>query len=62
MFPDLSFIIDGGERVWFSGRNGSGKSTLLNIIRGNLRTDSGEVNLGRELKQDIFTRTADVSV
>ncbi|MEK9179382.1 MAG: ABC-F family ATP-binding cassette domain-containing protein [Patescibacteria group bacterium] len=56
VFSDLSFIIDGGERVWFSGRNGSGKSTLLNIIRGNLRADSGEVNLGPGIKTGYFSQ------
>lgn len=43
VFKDLSFKIDDGEFVVFSGRSGCGKTTMLNLIGGIDTPDSGEI-------------------
>ena len=41
---DVTFSINGGERVGLIGTNGCGKTTLLKILAGNIQADSGHVN------------------
>ena len=43
VFKDLSFNIDNGEFVVFSGKSGCGKTTMLNLIGGIDTPDSGEI-------------------
>ena len=43
VFKDLSFKIDDGEFVVFSGKSGCGKTTMLNLIGGIDTPDSGEI-------------------
>lgn len=43
ILKDISFNVNGGDRVGLIGPNGSGKSTLLRIITGQERPDSGHV-------------------
>lgn len=43
VFKDLSFNIDDGEFVVFSGKSGCGKTTMLNLIGGIDTPDSGEI-------------------
>ncbi|WP_373499352.1 ATP-binding cassette domain-containing protein [Desulfococcus sp.] len=45
LLEDLSLQIDAGERVCLVGRNGTGKSTLIRLIAGDLKPDSGEIQL-----------------
>ena len=42
---DVTLQVDEGERVGLIGPNGAGKTTLFNCILGNLRPDTGSVNL-----------------
>lgn len=51
LFSDLSFLIDGGEFVCFSGKSGTGKTTLLNII-GSIETPTSGTMLydGRPIR------------
>ncbi len=46
---DFSFIFKKGERVGVFGKNGIGKSTLLNIIKQELKPDSGSIDAGDTL-------------
>lgn len=41
LFRDVSFVVNGGERLGIVGANGSGKTTLLRCIAGELAPDTG---------------------
>lgn len=43
ILTDISFTVNGGERVGLIGPNGSGKSTLLRIIAGLEQADKGSI-------------------
>lgn len=49
---NLNFKVHRGEVVALLGTNGAGKSTTLNVITGNLKPDTGKVNISG---LDIFT-------
>lgn len=57
---DVSFHVNGGDKVGIIGLNGAGKTTLLNIIAGDLPCDegniyiSGETTLGYLRQKDDF--------
>lgn len=42
----FSYSFSKGERIGIIGRNGAGKSTFLNVLTGQLRPDSGEIETG----------------
>ena len=44
ILKDISFTVNGGERVGLIGPNGCGKSTLLQIINGQMAADSGSTH------------------
>jgi ATP-binding cassette subfamily F protein 3 len=44
LYDHISFSINKGEKIGFTGRNGAGKSTLMKIITAELRADSGSVD------------------
>lgn len=44
------------DRIGIVGNNGMGKTTLTNIIRGALKPDSGEVEVGDTVKIATFTQ------
>ena len=54
---NISFAISDNEKIGLVGVNGSGKSTLLKILVGEIKEDSGKINLEGEtisyLKQEI---------
>ena len=45
LFKDISFVLKKGECLGIIGKNGKGKSTLLNTLAGELKQNSGEINL-----------------
>lgn len=45
LLDDISFEVTPGERVGLIGRNGDGKTTLLRLIMGELRADSGHIEV-----------------
>ncbi|MBQ2786355.1 MAG: ABC-F family ATP-binding cassette domain-containing protein [Bacteroidaceae bacterium] len=45
LFNDVSFVVEGRQRVGLIARNGNGKSTLLKIIAGDEVPDAGRVTL-----------------
>lgn len=45
LFEGLNLAFRPGEKVGLIGRNGSGKSTLLQILSGQLRPDTGSVEM-----------------
>ncbi|MEK6750366.1 MAG: ATP-binding cassette domain-containing protein [Pseudomonadota bacterium] len=44
LFAEASFQIHRGRKVGLTGANGSGKSSLFSLLRGELRSDHGEVS------------------
>jgi ATPase subunit of ABC transporter with duplicated ATPase domains len=46
----VSFALHTGDRVALTGRNGAGKTTLLRIILGQVRQDSGELELAPDVR------------
>ena len=58
LFSDVTFMLNGGNRVGIIGKNGAGKFTLLKILSGELSPDTGTISTDKEtkigyLKQDI---------
>jgi branched-chain amino acid transport system ATP-binding protein len=45
---DVSFTLNGGERVALIGPNGAGKTTLVNLLTGALAPSAGSVHLAGE--------------
>lgn len=46
IFEDFSYVFKRGEKVGLVGENGTGKSTFLNVLTGNLKPDTGVIDLG----------------
>jgi ATP-binding cassette subfamily F protein uup len=47
LFDKIEFVIEEGERVGLVGVNGCGKSTLMKILAGQVKADSGLLQLQR---------------
>ena len=54
LFEEISFRLNGGNRVGLVGKNGAGKSTLLKLILNKLNPDVGKVRLGTKLSVAYF--------
>lgn len=48
VFNDISFSLQGHERIGLFGLNGSGKSTLLKVIAGQHNLDGGKVTIAKD--------------
>ncbi|WP_299684969.1 ABC-F family ATP-binding cassette domain-containing protein [uncultured Dokdonia sp.] len=58
LFEEITYRLNGGDRVGLVGKNGAGKSTMLRIISGEQEYDTGSIAIEKEiqigfLKQDI---------
>lgn len=49
LFNNFSILIGKRQRVVLVGKNGSGKTTLIKLILGQIRPDSGEINIGNNI-------------
>lgn len=56
VFEDLDFEIRGKEKIWLFGPNGAGKTTLVKMIMGDEDADSGEIQVGRNVKIGYFAQ------
>ena len=60
LLDDTDFVVNPGERVGIVGKNGAGKSTLFALLKGELDTDAGSIDLPggwriASVEQDIST-------
>jgi ATP-binding cassette subfamily F protein uup len=56
LIKDFDYILLRDDRIGIVGPNGSGKSTLINIIAGNIKPDSGEVEVGETVKIGLYSQ------
>lgn len=54
VIDDFTYIFLRDDRIGIIGKNGCGKSTLMKIITGNLKTDSGSVEIGDTVRIGYF--------
>lgn len=56
LIRDFSYIVERDDRIGIVGPNGIGKSTLLNMIFGQLKTDSGTIDVGETVKIGFYSQ------
>jgi ATP-binding cassette subfamily F protein uup len=56
VIADFSYGVGRDERIGIVGPNGAGKTSLLNLIVGNLKPDSGVVEIGPTVKFGVFAQ------
>ena len=49
LLTNISFLINEQDRIGLAGKNGAGKSTLLKIIAGLQVSDSGQVDMSKDV-------------
>lgn len=54
VIDDFTYIFLCDDRIGIIGKNGCGKSTLMKIITGNLKPDSGSVEIGDTVRIGYF--------
>ncbi|HEX6180990.1 MAG TPA: ATP-binding cassette domain-containing protein, partial [Chitinophagaceae bacterium] len=54
LFENISFHIEGGDKIALVARNGSGKSTLLRILAGKEVPDGGKVWIHKDVNVALF--------
>ncbi len=54
VIDDFTYIFLRDDRIGIIGKNGCGKSTLMKIITGNLKPDSGSVEIGDTIRIGYF--------
>jgi len=57
LISGLSFTAAKGDRIGVIGKNGRGKTTLLNLLSGELKPLSGDVNINTNTKPAYFGQT-----
>ena len=56
ILEDLNVQIEKGQRICLLGRNGVGKTTLMRTLAGELKPDSGSVQVGQGVKVAYFSQ------
>ncbi len=58
LFDNASLTLPTGSKAGFVGRNGSGKTTLFRILKGEIPTDSGTVEIHHRAKMGSVAQEA----
>jgi ATP-binding cassette subfamily F protein uup len=56
LIQSFSYLVTPGDRLGIIGANGSGKSTLLHIFAGQIKPDSGSMEVGETVKIGYYTQ------
>ncbi|MGY5850781.1 ABC-F family ATP-binding cassette domain-containing protein [Salegentibacter sp. F14] len=59
LFEEVTFRLNGGDRVGLIGKNGAGKSTMLKILAGEQEYDQGQIAKDKELKIGFLKQDID---
>jgi len=56
VYDNFSFELERGQKLALVGRNGAGKSTLLKLLAGVIQPDSGERELGLNVRTGYYSQ------
>ncbi|WP_165210863.1 ABC-F family ATP-binding cassette domain-containing protein [Streptococcus tangpeifui] len=56
ILQDFNLLVQNKDRIGIVGDNGVGKSTLLNLINGDLRPTSGQLDIGETVRIGYFSQ------
>ena len=56
LFSGINFEVKRGERVALIGNNGTGKSTFIKILMGQVKPDSGTVDVGETVRFGYYSQ------
>ena len=56
VIDNLEYTLARHDRIGIIGKNGLGKSTLINILNGNIKPDSGNIEIGETVKIGCFSQ------
>ncbi len=59
LFEEISFRLNGGNRVGLIGKNGAGKSTLLKLLSKDMSLDTGTVAIEKDVKIGFLRQDID---
>lgn len=59
LFEEISFRLNGGDRVGLIGKNGAGKSTLLKLLSKDMPLDSGIIASEKDIKIGFLRQDID---
>jgi len=59
LFEEISFRLNGGDRVGLIGKNGAGKSTLLKLLAGDMSLDTGTIAKEKGIKIGFLRQDID---
>ncbi len=59
LIHDLDYTLARTDRIGIVGPNGIGKSTLINLIRGQIKPDSGTIDIGETVNIGCFAQESE---